>query len=237
MTRNQILYRQNVETERSNRAGEALTAARDAETKRSHLATEFETNRSNVAREQETLRSNLARELETNRHNISDEALTAQRNKIQASYNAGYLGELNRSNLARELETTRHNLEAEDLQSAQQKVELQKTKYAADTSADAQRYSADQRFAGSVYSADSSKQATRYVADQRVAQQELANASALAVEQLRQQGYNERQLKQIAADAAYVLHNDVVKLIESGAGAGTVRRLVDDYYLRQLRKE
>lgn len=68
MTRNQVAYREILETERSNKA-------REAETSRSNLASEGETHRSNVAREFETNRSNVARESETNRANVAYESL------------------------------------------------------------------------------------------------------------------------------------------------------------------
>lgn len=68
MTRNQIAYRELLETERSNKA-------REAETGRSNLANERENRRSNIAREAETSRSNIARESETNRTNVANESL------------------------------------------------------------------------------------------------------------------------------------------------------------------
>ena len=68
MTRNQIAYRELLETERSNRA-------RETETNRSNLADENEYRRSNIARETETNRSNIARESETNRTNVANESL------------------------------------------------------------------------------------------------------------------------------------------------------------------
>lgn len=55
MTRNQLMYHSNLETERSNRA-------RELETHRSNIATEVETRRSNLAKESETYRSNVANE-------------------------------------------------------------------------------------------------------------------------------------------------------------------------------
>lgn len=138
MTRNQLLYQQNVETKRSNQARETETnrsnLANETENKRWHQATEAETERSNKAREAETQRSNLAKELETNRANVARETETTRSNlasellKSQelrettrthkaneaiGMYNANTsrqsLGETERSNLAKELETARHN--------------------------------------------------------------------------------------------------------------------------------
>lgn len=247
MTRNQILYREGVEKQRSNLVNEDLTRRRDAEVARANLAREFETHRANVANEAENRRSNMAREsentrsalakeLEAHRHNVATESLTNRQIGVQAQYNAGYLNELNRSNLARELENSRHNMESEDIQNRAQNVSIQTSRYVADTNAAAQKYSADARLAGTRYAANTSASASRYATDQRLVQQEMQNASDMAIEQLRQQGYNERQIKQIAADAVYVLHNDVVKLLESGAGQRTIKDLFTNYYLRQLRK-
>nr|AVX53396.1 putative ORF1 [Marmot picobirnavirus] len=91
MTRNQLTFFQNRETERANRAKERLSAQQNVETNRanlakesltreqnietarSNLAKEFETNRSNVAKEKETNRANVAKETELHRHNVNDE--------------------------------------------------------------------------------------------------------------------------------------------------------------------
>lgn len=66
MTKNQLQYHANLETQRHNLATEQ-------ETKRSNLAEETENYRSNLAREQENFRSNTAKELENNRHNVVSE--------------------------------------------------------------------------------------------------------------------------------------------------------------------
>lgn len=84
MTRNQLLYWQNVENERSHRAQEA------------------ETNRSNLAREAETHRSNLANEAETNRHNLATELLTKSQYDEVARHNAAVEAETFRNNYANE---------------------------------------------------------------------------------------------------------------------------------------
>lgn len=233
MTRNQILYRQTVETERANRAGEGLTAARDAETRRSNLAKEFETNRSNVAREKETERSNraheieenrsnLARELETSRANRANEGIKRETNTITSAYNQGYLGEFQRSHLAQELENSRHNQRMEEITSQGQDKSLEGTKYSADSSKEASNYSADQHFAGSKYSADKNEIVRM-----------LTNQNNLVLEEMRQNGYNERQLRQIGADAIKVLHDDAARLIQSGAGAKAIRNLVQEYYFKR----
>lgn len=95
MTRNQIEFWRNVETNRSN------------------VAQEQETRRSNLARELETNRSNLANEKETNRHNLATERLS----QIQSDRN-WTLGlqsniETQRANKAKEKETKRSNLARE----------------------------------------------------------------------------------------------------------------------------
>lgn len=98
MTTNQIEFQKHLETMRSNRANEALTQARDEETKRRNAAVEAETYRSNYANEQikrdsnvinaasleEQARANRAKEtqnylnyVETARHNIESEAAAA----------------------------------------------------------------------------------------------------------------------------------------------------------------
>lgn len=97
MTRNQIDYWKNVETERHNRAVEAqglvdldlkrqantISAGSLAETQRSNQAREAETNRSNLAKEanellrtNETIRHNQATESETHRSNVVQENLS-----------------------------------------------------------------------------------------------------------------------------------------------------------------
>lgn len=103
MTRNQVYYQQNVETNRSN-------LAREYETHRSNVANEMETMRANMAREAETYRSNVAREGESNRSNLANELLSAR--NISSVYRVGMAGiaEQVRSNLARELEQHRSNV-------------------------------------------------------------------------------------------------------------------------------
>lgn len=122
MTRNEILYQQNVETERSNRA-------RETETNRSNLANERENERSHLANEQETARSNRAREAETTRHNVETESqdwakLIEQRraNLANEGIKAGTLNEQVRHNKVGESqswaslnEQARHNQEQEDV--------------------------------------------------------------------------------------------------------------------------
>lgn len=106
MTKNQLEYWRNVETQRNNQAVEA------------------ETNRSNLARENETRRNNMATEQEINRHNLATERLTQQSNLLtqirdrnnyniasgqlerQKQYDYLSLQEQQRSNKAREAENT-----------------------------------------------------------------------------------------------------------------------------------
>lgn len=80
MTRNQLVYQQNLETARSNRE-------RERETNRSNVANETETHRSNTARETETNRHNVVTEVETERHNRRGEDID-QQNAISNSVNA-----------------------------------------------------------------------------------------------------------------------------------------------------
>lgn len=122
MTRNQILYYDAREKNRSNLANERLTQLRDTETARANLARETETHRSNVAQETETARANLARETETNRTNVARETETNRSNLANELLRAKELDESIRSNQAREThntavlaETTRSNL-AKELQ-------------------------------------------------------------------------------------------------------------------------
>lgn len=223
MTRNQILYQQHVETSRANRAGEALTASRDRETARSNLAKEFETNRANVARETETNRSNLAKEGEAHRSNLANEMLKRQSNAIQSQYNSGYLGEFERSHLAQELENNRHNTAMEQLTREGQDKQLEGTKYSSDTSVGASNYASDKRYDASKYSADKNEVIRM-----------LTDANNIALEEMRQKGLDDRQLRQIAADAINVLHDDVADLIKSGAGAKAIRSLVNEYWFRRI---
>lgn len=98
MTKNQIEYWKNVETNRNN------------------VAVETETNRSNLAREAETRRSNMVREQETNRSNLANENIARQNSYLNARkigqdfYLAQKNYELSRSNLS---EQKRHSLAAE----------------------------------------------------------------------------------------------------------------------------
>lgn len=254
MTQNQINYQKLLEDQRSNLANEELTRNRDAETARSNvaretethrsnLARELETNRSNLANEAETNRSNLARELETNRHNLATESETARsnraneaignRNAATAERNAA---ETKRSNLARELETNRHNLNQEGLTAAQIESDSRVKQQVAQISADATRYTADQRSDAQRYSADQSLKGSYNQALTSRINTIRTNANNLAIEELRQQGFNERQIRQITADAVNVLHDDIVELIKSGSATKVIRDLIMDWSLRQLRK-
>lgn len=109
MTRNEILYQQNLETNRSN-------VAREIETARANRAGEAETARANQAREAETERSNRAKESqawaslqEQHRHATVTERQAdrtqqeAERsNRAKESISWGQLGEQRRANLANE---------------------------------------------------------------------------------------------------------------------------------------
>lgn len=251
MTANQIKYRETINQDRAARAQEALTASRDAETKRANLARELETNRSNVARETEqhranvaqeteTNRSNLARELETNRSNLANEAIAARNassaernaesnaqnavtNRLQYAVAQQQADESKRSHLADELERNRHNVASETQQ-----------KYATDVGSEATKYSADQRYASYEYSADKRSldaALDRYSANERT---QLTNETNLALEQLKQEGLNDRQARQILADALYVLHNDVKSALTSDSGKRTIKDMLFNWTLKRL---
>lgn len=137
MTSNQIAYWRNVETERANRAQEA-------ETYRSHVASEKETRRHNLMQEhvnmgtlRETERHNLMYEQESKRHNIETELVergrlseTQRHNKAAEDISYGQLSETQRHNIEQEIisgrsvdlgyaqldENRRHNIQSEYLQ-------------------------------------------------------------------------------------------------------------------------
>lgn len=119
MTNNQIQYQRNLETERANRAQEAL--GRD---------TMLEAARHNKVSENETGRHNRATEVETSRHNVKDENLrSAQNATLNAHYNRA--DDIAASGLA---ETIKNNATlrqqgatklAQDLQIARERNETQ----------------------------------------------------------------------------------------------------------------
>lgn len=120
MTRNQIEYQRNVETQRSNQAQEALKGRELEETQRSNKAREAENYRSNTAKEAENYRSNYARERETSRSNRAQEGLMYLRDQEVARSNLAnevlkHQANLEnvRSNQAREAENYRHNTVSE----------------------------------------------------------------------------------------------------------------------------
>lgn len=133
MTRNQIEFQRNVETNRSN------------------LVNETETNRANVAKEglqkeqnEETKRSNLAREAETQRSNLARETETSRSNRAQEALGYANLAEAKRSHLANELlgsatlaENSRHNVQLENITSTKNMLDSENAKYRADKSYDA----------------------------------------------------------------------------------------------------
>lgn len=117
MTRNQIAYQQNLETQRSNLANESLRYKELQETGRHNVVTEAESERSNRARENETNRHNVQSEmlgmtqaLEAQRHNIASEGISLSQ-----------VAETRRSNQAREYETYRSNVANEQLNLAKQR--------------------------------------------------------------------------------------------------------------------
>lgn len=95
MTRNEILYQQNLETNRAN-------VAKETEAHRSNVANETETNRANVARETETHRANTASEWETARANRAKEAENTRSAMAKEAISWADLGEKQRSNKANE---------------------------------------------------------------------------------------------------------------------------------------
>lgn len=224
MTRNQILYRQTVEQNRSNLANELLQRQRNEETARSNLANEAEAHRSNLAKEFETNRANVARETETARANRAQETENVRSHKATEALRGAELAETNRSNLAREIENYTHN----------RATESEAVRHAETVEAETERSNRAQEaetkrghtlsYMGTVARAD----ATRYSAD-------INAATQRAVEELRQQGLDERQLKQIGADAIYVLHNDLVKAIESNKGQQFIQNVIQEWILRKIR--
>lgn len=190
MTRNQILYQQNVETNRSNLANENLTRLRDAETQRSHYANEAETKRSNLAREFETNRHNVVSENETHRSNLANELLKNAATEELAAYHQGSLSELNRSNLAKEIETNRSNVVRE--------IETERNNRA---SISQQQQASLNQFLGNKERAD----AARYSADiQRI------------IAAMKEEGLNERQVNQIWLGIIDNLTNPLIKAFEGG---------------------
>lgn len=89
MTYMQTLWAQHVETQRANRAKEALTAQQNEETNRHNLVTEElsakdlnEKIRHQIAQDTETMRHNLVSEAEISRHNEATEKLMRDQNNI-----------------------------------------------------------------------------------------------------------------------------------------------------------
>lgn len=211
MTRNQIMYQQNVETKRSNLANEL-------ESNRHNVATETETNRSNVAREQETNRSNLAKELETNRHNLATEGIG--RRQISLGYdqlaetqraNQAREVETARSNLAKEIETNRHNVVSEDETSRSNK-------------------------------AKESNENTRTLFDYELrrlgfnTQREVAEinaASNMAVQQLKEEGLDSRQAKQLVSDNIQYYVGEILDLFKNEESSSTIRNALFKMMLRR----
>lgn len=258
MTRNQIAYQEYVERKRANEAGERLTGARDAETARSNreqerltserqaeqrranLANEAETNRSNLAREFETNRANLAKEQETYRANIEREKETARANQAREA-------EEQRSNLARELETNRANVVKEQEEHRSNLAdEIERNRHNVESEYN-QVYSADRGYDSRVDSYAISAEASKYATDARSNQAALDRFAEYertqmqtdmnyAIEQLRQEGLNDRQARQIVADAINVLHDDIVKLLSSDSGKRSVKDLIWNWTLKSITK-
>lgn len=264
MTRNQILYQEYRERNRSNKANESLTAQRDRETARSNLAREAETHRSNVANETETNRSNLAREFETNRANLARENETyrsniARENELYRS-NVANEAERNRSNLANELqrtkelaETTRSNQAKESL-TAREIAETARTHRAneslragelAETSRsnlareleinrhnqateEAATRGQDLIFINEQRGQDLSRQNAQEANQNRIDVASINAASQQAIQELREQGMNERQAKEIVAGAVKVVHDDVVGLLNNQDAVREIRRTILD---------
>lgn len=225
MTKNQIDYRHVVELERANRANEGLTSLRDSETARANRAREAETNRSNLAREFETTRSNLAGERlrsaelgEKTRSNLANEFITqghySSMDEETRRANLAREAETNRSNLAKELETVRHNHSTEE-----------QSRF--DTITRADTATADRRSAETI--AEENRLNQRVINAERNASRELQM-------QMQQQGMNERQAKQIAADAIKVLHDDIKSAVQSGKGQSIISRMIDNYYINQIER-
>lgn len=133
MTRNQIEYFKVLETQRANKAQEALTFTRDSNAYVLGAKQHTETQRHNQETEAlgraqlgETIRANQERERynvlvlnEQQRHNVETEQEAARANRAREDetrrYNTLYLNELNRSHLAQEQETERANRAREQL--------------------------------------------------------------------------------------------------------------------------
>lgn len=240
MTRNQILYQEHLEKKRTNLANEKLTAARDSETARSNVARETETNRSNLARELETNRANVARETETNRSNLANELLRAKElsesvrthlanesiGRTNAATNAAVAREQQRSNLAREFESNRSNVAHEQ--------ETNRSNLAKE--AETNRHNVESENLQSTSNV-LDYESRQYAADSRLAETLIQAETNKLVQQMREEGMNSRQIRQIGADALNVLHDDVVDLIKSGAGQSTINRIVDDFILREIRSQ
>lgn len=116
MTRNQIEYAKHLETQRANRAQEALTQQRDAQAHEVSLAQLGETTRHNRAGEAQQ----VAVLGEQSRHNLATEELSrAQLGELQTHNRATErnaaltLSEQQRANVAREREQQRSNLAQE----------------------------------------------------------------------------------------------------------------------------
>lgn len=137
MTKNQIEYLKLLESQRSNKAQESLTAKRDATTRELGFGNLAETTRHNLQSEahnravlDETSRHNVVVENETQRHNVSQEQLGRDQ-----------LLELNRHNTVTEGHTAQQILESARHNQATESIERDKAatqRYQADT----QRYSA-----------------------------------------------------------------------------------------------
>lgn len=143
MTRNQILYQQNVETKRANVARETETnrsnVVNERENERSHRAVEAETARHNQAYEQETQRSNLAKELENNRHNVTTETLQYQANTEQARSNRANEALKHEANVV----ANNSSIRSADAQIKSATIGAQSRQYAADASLYGTQYRSD----------------------------------------------------------------------------------------------
>lgn len=216
MTRNQILYQEFRERNRSNLANELLTKERDAETARANLAREAETSRANRAREGEDVRSHLASELETRTHNRATESETALHNRNTEL-------ETNRSNLAKELETNRANLAREA------ETERNNREHEANVAR-----GQDLGYLSDTYDVDVRRETANKDRASREAIAVAQNEVNKLIAELAESGKDRRQLIQIGSDAIKVLHDDIVDLISSDQGQTAIRRLIDEYYYRQI---
>lgn len=206
MTKNQIDYQALQENIRSHQASEGLTHEANVETARSNRARE----QLNFDTLQETKRSNLAREAETNRSNLAKELQARRELSETTTHNRVTESEANRSNLAKEIENNRSNVarEAENYRSNTAR-ESETALHDRNTetltaqgqvrSANASKYSADRSYAGSVARSDASVEAANINA-----------AAAAAVEQLRQEGYNTRQVNELIFNSAKIINDDLM---------------------------